>query len=294
MRYFTINRAADYDTCAKVPADQLPEKERSTLPLDETALIEARSKSAEKRKRRAAVHEVLVLGLFFTVIMLTAYGERSPLSYYMAQNVKEQIVEGDYSEVKDIESFWSWIQHDLIPTTRSAEWYNGRAKAADTVLQDMLTHPLEVVQLRQGWKSQNETSNLMTTEEMETPWKYKFASLIDSFPYFGQHGTYYTGGYYAQLGKTCASSRRLATFLQQHRWLNERTRAVFVEMILYNPHANLFSMVTLVVEFTNLGAVYKGAEVVTLRLIQQDAILLFVLRAVLAAFILFFAIKEGN
>ena len=96
------------------------------------------------------------------------------------------------------------------------------------------------------------------------------------------------------LRKTRASSQRLATFLQQQRWLDERTRAIFVEMILYNPHANLFSMVTLVVEFTNLGAVYKGAEVVTLRLIQQDAILLFVLRAVLAAFILFFAIKEGN
>ncbi|XP_035689133.1 polycystic kidney disease 2-like 2 protein [Branchiostoma floridae] len=65
-------------------------------------------------------------------------------------------------------------------------------------------------------------------------------------------------------------------------------------MILYNPHASLFSMVTLVVEFTNLGAVYKGSEVVTLRLIQQDAILLFVLRAVLAAFILVFTVKEAR
>ena len=69
------------------------------MPLDETVLVEARARSAEKRKRRAAVREVLVLGLFFTVIMLTAYGERSPLAYYMTQNVKEQIVEGDYSEV---------------------------------------------------------------------------------------------------------------------------------------------------------------------------------------------------
>ncbi|XP_066301701.1 polycystin-2-like protein 1 [Branchiostoma lanceolatum] len=127
---------------------------------------------------------------------------------------------------------------------------------------------------------------------METPWKYNFASLIDSFPYFGLHGTYHTGGYLAPLGKTRASGLRSATFLQQRRWLDERTRAVFVELILYNPHVNLFSSVTLVVEFTNLGAAYRGAEVVTLRLIQQDAILLFALRAVLAVFILFFAIKE--
>ncbi|XP_035689704.1 polycystic kidney disease 2-like 1 protein [Branchiostoma floridae] len=114
------------------------------------------------------------------------------------------------------------------------------------------------------------------------------------FPYFGQHGTYHAGGYNVPLGKTRASGLRLATFLQQRGWLDERTRAVIVELILYNPHANLFSMVTLVVEFTNLGAAYRGAEVVTLRLMQQEAILLLALRAVLAVFILFFIIKEAE
>ncbi|KAI8515777.1 hypothetical protein Bbelb_065900 [Branchiostoma belcheri] len=115
-----------------------------------------------------------------------------------------------------------------------------------------------------------------------------------SFPYFGQQGIYHTGGYLAPLGKTRASSLRLTKVLQQSRWLDERTRAVFVELILYNPHVNLFSLVTLLVEFTNLGAVYRRAEVVTLRLIQQDVILLLTLRAVLAIFLIFFAIKEAK
>ncbi|XP_078579635.1 polycystin-2-like [Branchiostoma floridae x Branchiostoma japonicum] len=48
------------------------------------------------------------------------------------------------------------------------------------------------------------------------------------------------------------------------------------------------------VEFTNLGAVYKGSEVVTLRLIQRDAILLFVLRGMFALFVLVFALREGK
>ncbi|XP_078573092.1 polycystin-1-like protein 2 [Branchiostoma floridae x Branchiostoma japonicum] len=356
MRYFTINRAADYGTNPKFAAE-----ERSTSPPDEDVLAEARAKSAEKRKRRAAVLEVLVFGLFVTVIMLTAYQERSPLAFYMTQNVKEQIVEGEFSEITDIESFWGWVEDELIPTTRSAEWYNGRTLAADTVLQDMLTHPLDSVQLRQlrlkqgqlcetpkrlqhitplctvglskltediddytqGWIRPNETfgttdpvpctptsptptvstpvtgadcvSSLLTAEELVTPWKYNHgASLIDSFPYFGQHGTYHAGGYNVPLGTTRASGLRLATFLQQRGWLDEKTRAVIVELILYNPHANLFSMVTLVVEFTNLGAAYRGAEVVTLRLMQQQAILLLALRAVLAVFILFFMIKEAE
>eukprot|EP00058_Branchiostoma_floridae_P016495 XP_002601983.1 hypothetical protein BRAFLDRAFT_98933 [Branchiostoma floridae] len=355
MRYIGTGRAAAYGTNTKSP-----DEERSTLPPDESVLAEARARSAEKRKRRAAVLEVLVFGLFVTVIMLTAYQERSPLAFYMTQNVKEQIVEGDFSEITDIPSFWSWIEGDLIPTTRSGEWYNGEADwAADKVLPDMLTHPLDAVQLRQvrlkpgqlcetpekmqefaprctvrhstlaadtddyiqGWIPYNDTINstdmvicaptvppplstvstpvtganctvFLTTEEKDPPWTYTFASLIGSFPYFGQHGTYLTGGYSTPLGMTRTSGLRLSQFLQQHNWLDERTRAVFVELILYNPHANLFSVVSLAVEFTNLGAAYRGVEVVTLRLIQQDAILLFAMRAVLAVFILFFALKE--
>ncbi|KAI8498229.1 hypothetical protein Bbelb_241730 [Branchiostoma belcheri] len=138
------------------------------------------------------------------------------------------------------------------------------------------------------------TDKLLTVEETTRPWKYTVPPLFDSFPYFGQQGIYHTGGYLAPLGKTRASSLRLTKVLQQSRWLDERTRAVFVELILYNPHANLFSLVTLLVEFTNLGAVYRRAEVVTLRLIQQDVILLLTLRAVLAIFLIFFAIKEAK
>ncbi|CAH1238126.1 PKD1L3 [Branchiostoma lanceolatum] len=356
MRYIGTDRSAAYGTNSKSADDG-----RSTLPPDESVLAEARAKSAEKRKRRAAVLEVIVFGLFVTVIMLTAYQEQSPLAFYMTQNVKGQIVEGDFSDINDIPSFWSWIEGDLIPTTRTAEWYNGQANPDDNVLQDMLTYPLDAVQLRQvrlkpgqhcetpekmqefaprctvghsaltsdtddytqGWILYNDTINstdtvicsptvppltstvstpvtganctvFLTREETDTPWMYKFASLIGSFPYFGQHGTYLTGGYSTPLGKTRTAGLRLATFLKEHNWLDERTRAVFVEIILYNPHANLFSVVTLVVEFTNLGAAYRGAEVVTLRLIQQDAILLFALRAVLAVFILFFALKEAK
>ncbi|XP_078573097.1 polycystin-1-like protein 2 [Branchiostoma floridae x Branchiostoma japonicum] len=77
---------------------EFPAEERSTSPPGEDVLAEARARSAEKRKRRAAVLEVLVFGLFVTVIMLTAYQERSPLAFYMTQNVKEQLVGGGFSK----------------------------------------------------------------------------------------------------------------------------------------------------------------------------------------------------
>ncbi|XP_078682377.1 polycystin-2-like protein 1 [Branchiostoma floridae x Branchiostoma belcheri] len=130
--------------------------------------------------------------------------------------------------------------------------------------------------------------------EGSNPWSYTFASVTDGFPYFGKQGTYLSGGYVTSLGGTQQTSLARAAYLQQHGWLDEKTRAVFIELTLYNPHVNLFSVVSIATEFTSLGTVYKGSEVVTLRLIQQDAILLLVLRGCLGIFILFFMIREGK
>ncbi|KAI8515672.1 hypothetical protein Bbelb_064850, partial [Branchiostoma belcheri] len=89
MRYMGMNRATKYTAGSESPGHETP-----ASPPDESTLEEMRASSAEKRKRRNAVLEVLVFGLFFVVIMLVAYGERSPLAFHMTQNVKENIMGG--------------------------------------------------------------------------------------------------------------------------------------------------------------------------------------------------------
>ncbi|XP_066283101.1 polycystin-2-like [Branchiostoma lanceolatum] len=310
-------------------------------------LAELRAKSEEKRKRRNAVLEVVGIGLFVAVIMLTAYGERSPIAFYMTQNV-QGLTEGA-TGVKDIPSFWTWITDGLVPATHTALRYNGRASSADRMLEDMLTHPVGAVRLRQvrlkpgeicdvpekmrtfisrcqadfnllladsqnytkGWVPINDTlqdmdifgntstpsPNTVTSDtfvsERGHPWNHTFASLSNDFPYFGEHGTYLSGGYQTALRTTREASLTTATYLQHHQWLDQHTRAVFVELILYNPHANLFSVVTVVVEFTTSGAADTSSEVVTLRLVQHGAIFLLTLRVALALFLLFFLLREG-
>ncbi|XP_066279609.1 polycystin-2-like isoform X3 [Branchiostoma lanceolatum] len=311
-------------------------------------LAEQRAKSEEKRRRRNAVMEVVGVGLFVAVIMLTAYGERSPIAFYMTQNV-QGLAQGA-TGVKDISSFWTWITDGLVPATHTALRFNRRASPAELVLDDMLTHPVGAVRLRQvrlkpgelcevpekmrtftsrcqadftflladsenytkAWVPINDTmqdmniyrntstpSSYPVTSDivasgMGHPWNYTFASLSNDFPYFGEHGTYLSGGYQTTLGTTSEASLTTATYLQHHQWLDQQTRAVFVELILYNPHANLFSVVTVVVEFTTSGAADTSSEVVTLRLVQHGAILLLTLRVTLALFLLFFLLREGK
>ncbi|XP_035660325.1 polycystic kidney disease protein 1-like 2 [Branchiostoma floridae] len=317
-------------------------------PPDESTLAEQRQKSAEKRKRRAAVLEVLVFGLFISVIMAASYGERSPMAFYMTQNVERQILDGGdvaFSEISDIPTCWTWITTGLMPALHVGTWYNGRAIAgsAAMLLEDMVSYPLGHVQLRQmrlkpgkhceppkqmlnvtsrciveysNGMADNENYILQWAPQPNTtvnatdgsicdhinaqippglydcvgnPWMHTSVSLTDDMPYFGKHGSYIGGGYITSLRTTNDTN-----FLQQNGWLDENTRALFIELILYNPHVNLFSVVSLAAEFTNLGAVYKSSEIVTVRLIQHDVILLLALRGVLALFLLYFTLREGK
>ncbi|XP_066264291.1 polycystin-1-like protein 2 [Branchiostoma lanceolatum] len=349
MRYLWTEESKTLDHLS----EKTEESAQSKSPPTEADLEKQRADSLERLKRRNQILEVLIFGLFLTVIMVTSYGERSPLAYYVTKNVQRLLLEsGDigFSEIKDIPSFWTWVTTGLIPAIHAAQWYNGRGSMEGMVMPDMLTYPLGPVQLRQvrltpgkhceppkrlesimhrctvpysldvadtqnytdGWNTTaNATGSFhcisprVLTNATESPgkynclkatspWSYTYASVTDGFPYFGKRGTYLAGGYVTSLGSTEQTSLARAAYLQQHDWLDDQSRAVFMELTLYNPHVNLFSVVSMAAEFTNLGAVYKGSEIVTLRLIQHDAILLLVLRGCLALFILYFALREGK
>ena len=48
-------------------------------------------------------------------------------------------------------------------------------------------------------------------------------------------------------------------------WLDKYTRAVFVELAVFNPNVNLFSVITLLVEFPQTNAVTHSVTVNTFR-----------------------------
>ena len=53
--------------------------------------------------------------------------------------------------------------------------------------------------------------------------------------------------------RTLDSARAVVNELQDHKWIDEYTRAVFVEFLLYNPTVNLFAVSMLNFEFTPIG-----------------------------------------
>ncbi|CAH1259009.1 PKDREJ [Branchiostoma lanceolatum] len=120
-----------------------------------------------------------------------------------------------------------------------------------------------------GWTPHNVTfdvSNWRNASDQHMPWIYQPASLSAAVPDSGEHGTYYGGGYMVQLSNSSAADLAMIDGLQKMNWIDDNTRALFIEFIVYNANANLFAVFNLLAEFTNLGKSYPQCEIMVVRL----------------------------
>ena len=86
-----------------------------------------------------------------------------------------------------------------------------------------------------------------------SPWVYQSALSLAGVSYSANVFTYEGGGYVAEFKRTKRETLRVLKHLQDHHWIDEKTRAVFLEFSTYNPNANLFTSPIFVMEFLASG-----------------------------------------
>ena len=109
----------------------------------------------------------------------------------------------------------------------------------------------------------------LTPTACPVPWRYQTASKLDGLPYWGSKTVYSGGGYTADLGYYMEQAKGVITDLQTNNWIDKYTRAVFVELTVFNAPSNLFSTVTYLVEMTGTGGASMFVKVDTFRLYQH-------------------------
>ena len=100
-------------------------------------------------------------------------------------------------------------------------------------------------------------------------WKFTSASAIWGIPVPGLHSTYGGGGYIAELDVNWDFSNRTLDELTDFLWIDRATRVVFLELLLYNANANLFSLCTVITEFPETGGIIKMYSFYPLRIYQH-------------------------
>lgn len=91
-------------------------------------------------------------------------------------------------------------------------------------------------------------------------WTYRSSLDIMAVPFIGQLTIYGGGGYIVELKP---EETNIITNLLNYKWFDGRTKAVFIELTLYNVNVNLFSSIMMVVEYSITGGLLKSGEIFT-------------------------------
>ncbi|EDO38971.1 predicted protein, partial [Nematostella vectensis] len=95
----------------------------------------------------------------------------------------------------------------------------------------------------EGWKATN-----VTQVTAHSPWLYHSTLALDGLPYLGLLATYSGGGYTVELHNTDNGKQQLQT-LKKLSWIDHRTRALFVDISIYNAQVNMFGIATFLAEW---------------------------------------------
>lgn len=105
----------------------------------------------------------------------------------------------------------------------------------------------------------NETTQIYSSS-IRQAFIYQPSDQLDTYMYMGDHATYSSGGYVYDFRGRLADLRSNLSQLHQLGWIDKQTRAVIIQLSLYNPNVQMFTSVTLLVELISSGGVFPTAR----------------------------------
>ncbi|KAI8510753.1 hypothetical protein Bbelb_116690 [Branchiostoma belcheri] len=287
-----------------------PVKECREEPPDSTKLAEMRVRRFVEISMKKAMYEFAFYFLFVLVLVVIANGPRDTGMFHMTQHLRKTVDDGgDHSFTKastvdDAESFWNFVRYTLSPALYGNRWYNDDNREPDGFMADKTSYVVGPVRIRQlrvaedpsckrAWQVQHIFKDCTNAYSQLSHDSNSYGMDV---PVVGTHATYWDGGYFVTVTNTTPAAD-LATVaqLEPSGWIDRYTRAVFVEMTVYNPHANLFSVVSLLTEFTAMGKAYPRVDITTVRLYRFQTPWAWVVvgfQGVFIIFTLYFVFRE--
>ncbi|XP_076315760.1 polycystin-2-like protein 1 [Tachypleus tridentatus] len=104
-----------------------------------------------------------------------------------------------------------------------------------------------------------------------TAWNYNSAEKLGGSNYWGTLAWYGKGGFYVDLGVNRSKTEEILMELKLYRWIDQATRAVFLDFTVYNANVNLFCVVRLVFEFPPTGGMIPSWNFETSKLIRYTS-----------------------
>ena len=105
-----------------------------------------------------------------------------------------------------------------------------------------------------GWISNSTSLNGSTP--VERAFMYRTSDQLNTYIFFGQYAAYSSGGYVYEFRGPLSQIRSELSELHQLAWIDNRTRAVIIQMNLYNPNVPIFTSAVLIVELLSSSGLF--------------------------------------
>ncbi|XP_066283580.1 polycystin-2-like protein 2 [Branchiostoma lanceolatum] len=292
--------------------------------------------SRRKRNRDKRIGNVLrdiVLScahLLLALTIINAHHNINP-AFHQTQSAAENFVQSA-DDVTEPSALWPWLTETVLGSFYPETSYNDDKprwweKVFTADMQSVLVSPPSLIQARvksglctvpatmqnlfyecmaeygedtrdtgvfqKGWKR---VTNMSEVESEAPGWSYRPSGYTIK-PVFGAKTQYWGDGFSLDLGKSADEMRSILADLKTNRWLDKRTRAVILEEFVYNGNLDMFTSVTVVIEFTEMYGVFSHRHLHTFRLHQQPGTIgyIYVLLEIIYVIILLYSLwKEAK
>ncbi|KAM9183006.1 polycystin-1-like protein 3 [Mergus octosetaceus] len=274
----------------------------------------------KEQKAFALIREILAYVGFLWMLLLVAYGQRDPNSYYLNKHIKSSFTDG-FHDVYSYQDFFTWAKTTLLKNlygsytgfitdgnsklVGSARIRQVRVKGDTCPLSPKLQSVIRECHAPYSLQTEDtsdygehwNTLVFANSSDLSSAWQYQSQSELRGQPVWGKLAVYRGGGYVIHLGTDPNNASRILQYLFNNVWLDTFTRAVFVEFTVYNANVNLFCIISLMFETNALGAFFTSAELQSVRLYPYtNSLHIFVVAAevVYFLFIVYYMIVQGK
>ncbi|XP_078583733.1 polycystin-1-like protein 2 [Branchiostoma floridae x Branchiostoma japonicum] len=261
-----------------------------------------------KRDRDRKIGDVLWVIVRFSVFLLliititNAHQNTTP-AFHQTQSAANSFVYHT-DAVTDPLTLWTWLEEVALQSFYPETSYNDdkprwREQGFTADMQSVLVSPPSLIQARvkqglctvpaemrnfsdkcsvaydentketgafeRGWKR---VTNMSEVASEAPGWSHRFSGYAIK-PVFGVKSHYWGDGFSLDLGKSADEMRSILAELNADGWIDGQTRAVILEVLLYNGNLDQFTSLTVVFEFSETAGVFSRHHVHTFRLRQQ-------------------------
>uniref|UniRef100_A0A4W3GDS1 Polycystin 2 like 1, transient receptor potential cation channel n=1 Tax=Callorhinchus milii TaxID=7868 RepID=A0A4W3GDS1_CALMI len=246
---------------------------------------------------KTTLRELLVYIVFLVDICLLTYGMTSSNTFYYTKVMSNLFLSAasdtgvSFQTIGSMADFWSYTQGPLLNGLYWTKWYNNdsfsRGPHSFIYYENMV---LGVPRIRQIKVMNNSCVvhkdfreditgcyNVYSLDNENkapfglqngTAWTYSSEEQLGGSSHWGKLTVYSGGGYYQDLKSNMVESSAILQDLKDNLWLDRGTRAVFVDLSVYNANINLFCIIRLVVEFPATGGAVTSWQFRTVKLIR--------------------------